>query len=105
MVVLWPSRKMCTDFALSLMAEDSTSPSLTTNSFSMYQICISSFIFPYPILSYLSGLAGYPTGSPLSVWRDLDGMFFELLAIGIDRHLEPGKLHCTEDVDLGEKER
>lgn len=70
----------------------------------MYQIHISSFIFLYPILSYLPAFAGYPAGGPLPVWRDLDGVFFELLAVGVDRHLEPGKLHSREVVDVGEKE-
>ena len=87
------------------MAEESTSPSFTTNSFGMSQIHISRLICLYQIPSYLSALAGYPAGGSLAVLGDLDGTFLELLAVRIDRHLEPGKLHGTEDVDSCDKGR
>ena len=44
-------------------------------------------------MSHLPTLAGHPTSRFLPIRRDLDGVFLQLLPVGMDGYTEPGKLH------------
>jgi hypothetical protein len=58
----------------------------------------SKLCLPDPSPAYLPSLARNPAGGRLPVWRNLNGVLVQLLAVGMYGDLEPGKLHGTGDV-------